>query len=70
MAAVTIASSPGVWRFGFAGMTGLDWQAAALLHDDKASWPETRELLRSYEAGALAGAAARAKREKKGGGDD
>jgi hypothetical protein len=61
--------SPGVWRVGFGGITGLDWVSARCLHDDDETWPSVREALRFVELGALAGAARRAKEQADKGGE-
>ena len=71
-AAVSAAASAGVWRWGaMGGLAGIDWQAAHIVHGDATTWPEVKEALRFYEAGATAGAAERAKsQDHQGGGGE
>lgn len=65
--AASAASSAGVWRWGaLGGLAGIDWQAAALVHGDSETWPGVREALRHYEAGALEGAAEKARQRDPG----
>lgn len=65
MLAVRAAAARGAWTYtDMGGLVGLSWPTVHLLHDDPATWPETRELLRSFEAGAVEGAGEAAARRR------
>lgn len=69
--ALRLSGLPGLWKFsGLGVLSGIDWAAARVAADGltPVAWPALAPLLAAFEAGAVAGAAARQKREA-GGGD-